>query len=129
MDAICVQGAAESRKKRINDAVYIIEAEKSRRGRAGLVDYKRRIDNVRLNVQAKYEQLRRRDRKEETCPNCGVKRMRVRTRPMLPFWETARNAPPGPGERRPASHREEVHTVRMAEEMNEALRVILEERR
>lgn len=51
MDAICVQGAAESRKKRIYDAVLKrIEDEKNRRAHAGLMEYKRRIDHVRLDV-------------------------------------------------------------------------------
>ena len=119
----------ESRKKKIYDAIYRIEAERSRKAHTGLVEYKRRFDHVRLDVQAKYEELRRRDREEENCPNCGVKRMRVRTRPIQPFWETVRNVSPRPSERRPMSSQEELSAVRRAEEMNGAIRVILEERR
>ena len=129
MNEIGVQGAAESRKKKIYDAVYGIEAEENRRAYAGLVEYKRRVEHVRLGVQAQNEELRRRDGKEETNPNYRVKQMRMRTRLILPFWETVRNDPPWPGERRPVSSRKEVHAVRMAEEMNEAMRVILEDRR
>ena len=72
MDEICVQGAAENRKKRIYYSVYRIEANKNRRAHSGLVEFKRCIDHVRLDVQAQYEELRKRDR-EESCPNCGVK--------------------------------------------------------
>ena len=128
MDEICVQGAAESRKKTIYYSVYRIEDNKSRRAHSGLVEFKRRIDNVRLEVQAQYEELCESDR-EESCPNCGVERMRIQTRPMQPFWETIRNAPPGPGGRRPKSTSEEVRAVRRVEEMNEGIRTILEERR
>lgn len=129
MDEICARGAAESRRKRIYDAVYRIEAEKDRRAYAGLVDYKRRIEHVRLGVQAQYKELRRKDGEEETCPNCGVKRIRVRTRPLQSFWETVRNAPSGPEQRRPVSSREEMCAIRIADEMNEAMREIIEERR
>lgn len=52
MDEICVQEAAESRKKRLYDVVYRIEAEKNIRAHAGLVEFKRRIDHMRLDVQA-----------------------------------------------------------------------------
>lgn len=129
MDEICVQGAAESRKKRIYDAVYRIEAEKNRRAHIGLVEFKSKIDHVRLSVQAQYEALCRRDEEDETCPNCGMKRMRVRTRPMLPFLEMVRNAPLGQRERRPVSNHKEVPAVGIAKEMNEAMRVIIKERR
>ena len=81
---ICPQGATESRKRRIYDVVYRIKAEKNKRAHAGLVEPKSRIDHVRLNVQAQYEELRIRDR-EESCPNCGVKRMRIQMRPIQPF--------------------------------------------
>lgn len=129
IDNICVQGVAKSREKRIYDIVYKIEAEKSRRAHADLVQCKCGIDHVQLDVQVRYEELRKRDMEEETCLNCGVKQMRVRTQPMQPFWETVKNAPPRPRERRPMSSREELRAVRRAEEMNEAMRVILEERR
>lgn len=79
LEDICVQEAAESRKKRIYYAVSRIEAENNRRAYAGLVDYKDRIEHVRFGVQVQYEELRSRDGEEETCPNCGVKRIRVRT--------------------------------------------------
>lgn len=75
MDEICMQ---ESRKKKIYDVVYRIEAEKSIRAHAGLVEFKSRIDYVQLGVQAQYEELRRRDR-DESCPNCRLKRMRIQT--------------------------------------------------
>ena len=80
-----------------------------------------------LGVQAQYKELRGRDREGESCPNYGVKRIRVRTRPLEPFWETVRNGPLGPGKKRPYSSREEMHAVRIAEEMNEAMREIKEE--
>ena len=54
MDEICVQGAAESRKKIIYYSVYRIEDNKNRRAHSGLVEFKRRIANVRLDVQAQY---------------------------------------------------------------------------
>ena len=129
MEDIHKQGIPVDQKKNIYDAVYRIEAEKNRRAYAELIEYKRRIKHVRLSVQAKYEELRRRDRDEETCPNCGIKRMRVQTRPLQPFWETVRNAPPGPGGSRQGRGCGEVRAVRRSEEMNEAIRVCLEERR
>ena len=63
-DDICVQGAAESRKKKIYGALYRIEVEKSRRAHAGLVEFKSCIDHVRLGVQAQSEELLRRNSKE-----------------------------------------------------------------
>ena len=85
MDEICAQGAAQIRKKKIYDVTYQIEAEKVRRAKASLLEYKRRIEHARLDVQAQYLELYRRDEEGETCPNCGVKRIKLRTRPRLPF--------------------------------------------
>ena len=62
MDEICVQGAAESRRKKIYDVLYRIEAKKGRRTHTSLVEYNCRIDQVRLNVEAKYRELCKRDR-------------------------------------------------------------------
>ena len=86
MDEICMQGAKESRKKKIYDVVYRIEAEKSRRAHARVVESKNRIDHVWLGVQAQYQELRRRDR-NESCPNCGVKRMRFKRDQRTHFWK------------------------------------------
>lgn len=92
-----MQGVAIDQRKKIYDAVYIIEAEENRRAYVGLHEYKRRIEHVRLEVQARYEELCKREREEETCPNCGVKQMRIQIRPLQPFWESIRNALLGPG--------------------------------
>ena len=73
MDEIYEKEAAESKRKKIYDIVY-----------------------MRLGMQAQYLELCRRDEEGEACPNCGVKEMRVRTRPRQPFWEVAKNAPPRP---------------------------------
>lgn len=67
------QGIVVDQQKNLYDAVYRIEAEKNRRTYAGLLEYKRRIYHVRLDVQAKHEKLCIRDREEAACPNCGVK--------------------------------------------------------
>lgn len=115
MNEICEKGAEENMRKSIYDAIYRIEAEKNKQAYASLMDYKRRIEHMRLNVQAQYLGIRRRDEEGETCPNCGVKRMRVRTRPTLPFWEVVRNAPPVPGEPRPHSKRKELCAIRLVE--------------
>ena len=48
-------------------------------------------------------------------------------RPLQSFWEAMRNAPPGPREKRQRGSSEDVRIVRRAEEMNEAIRVLLEE--
>ena len=82
MDDICIRGVAESRKKRIYDAIYRIEVEKSRRVHIGLLKYKRCIDHVQLDVQARYKELHRRDREEEICLSCGIRRMRIHVRPL-----------------------------------------------
>lgn len=58
------------------------------RAHAGVVDYKRCIEHVWLGVQAQYKELYSRDGEEETCPKCGMKRVRVRIWPLQPFWET-----------------------------------------
>lgn len=129
MDQIWIQGSPESKSTQIYDAMYWIQAKKSRWAYASLVAYKRRIEHVRLDVQAQHEELRSRDQEGETCPNCRVKRMQVRAQPLQPFWETVRNAPPGPGERRPYSRREEICAIQIAEEMNKAMREVIEERR
>ena len=47
---------------------------------------------------------------------------------LQPFWETVRNAPLGPGERRPYNSREQLCAVRFAEETNDMMREILEDR-
>ena len=65
MDEICAQGAAQIRKKKIYDVIYQIEAEKVRRAKASLLEYKRRIEHVRLDVQAQYLELYRRDEEDE----------------------------------------------------------------
>ena len=84
---------------------------------------------MRLDAQAQYLKLCRRDEEGETWPNCGVMRMRVRTRPMLPFWEVVRNVPLGPGQPRLVSRREELRAVRLVEETNKTMREIIEDRR
>ena len=101
MDGIYAQGAAQSWKKKIYDALYQIEAKKVKRANTILLEYKRCMEYVRLGVQAQYLELSRRDEEEETCPNYREKWMRVRTRPKLPFWEAVKNAPQRLEEGRP----------------------------
>ena len=129
INKICEKEAAETRRKSIDDAIYGIEAEKNRRAYARQLDYKRRIEHVRLGVQAQYEELRNRDREGETCPNCGVKRMRVRMRPLQPFLDTVWCTSPGPGVEQSASNHMEAHVNRTAQEMNEAIKEVIAERR
>lgn len=81
-----LEGLRKAEGKKIYYAVYQIKVEKNRRAHAGLVDYKHGIEHVRLDVQAQYKELCSKDRERETCPNYGVKRMRVRTQPLQPFW-------------------------------------------
>ena len=83
MDKICIKRAAESRRKRIYDAVYNIKVEESRRALAGLIEYKHHIDHVRLEVQARYKELH--NKNEETCPNCRMKQMRIQMHPKQLF--------------------------------------------
>ena len=54
IDEICVQEAAESRKKRIYDVVYRIKADKNNRAHTGLVERKSHIDHLRIDVQAQF---------------------------------------------------------------------------
>ena len=84
---------------------------------------------MRLNVHAQYLEICRKDEEGETYPNCGVKRMRVRMQPRLPFWEWVRNAPPAPGQPGPYSCHKELRSVRLAEETNDIMREIIEDRR
>ena len=86
MDEICTRGAAEQIRKQINDVVFQIEAEKSRQDRAELLDYRRRIEDYPQSSEER-----------GTCPNFGVKRIRIRTQPLLAFEEAFRNVPSGPG--------------------------------
>ena len=72
MQDIHMQGVAVDQRKKIYDEIYTIEAEKNRRAYAEVHEYKRSIDHVRLDVQARYEELHKREREEETCPNCGI---------------------------------------------------------
>ena len=48
MDQIWIEGSVESRRKQNYDAIYRIKVEKNRRAYASLVDYKYRIEHVRL---------------------------------------------------------------------------------
>ena len=66
MNDIFAQVAAESRKKKLCDAVHRIEAEKVRRVNTGLQEYECRIQHMRLDVQAKYLELCRRNEEGET---------------------------------------------------------------
>lgn len=109
MNEIYAQGVAQSRKKKIYDTVYRIEAKKARQANVGLLEYKSHVERVRLGVQAQYLELFKRDEEEETCPNYGVKSMRVRTRPRLPFLEVINNTPPRPEEGQPKSSSEGMH--------------------
>ena len=74
MDEICNRGAAEQIRKQIYDAVYRIEANKIRRARAELLEYRRRIEDDRRSCEER-----------GTCPNCGVKKMRIRMQPLPAF--------------------------------------------
>ena len=94
MDEICIRGAAEQIRKQINDAVFRIEAEKIRRARAELLEYRRRIENDRQSCEER-----------GTCPNCGVKKMRIKTQPPPAFQATFRNALPGSREWHPEMRR------------------------
>ena len=48
MNQIWIEASAERRRKQIYGSVYRIEAEMNRRAYAGLMDYKSRIEHVRL---------------------------------------------------------------------------------
>ena len=52
MNEICEKGAVDTRRKSIYIVIYIMETKKNRWAYAGLLDYKWRIEHVRLSVQA-----------------------------------------------------------------------------
>ena len=85
MHDIFAHGAAASQRKKIYDAIHKIEGEKNRKASEGLYDYKHQIDHVRLDIQAREAELHKRKREELTYPKCGVKQMRIQTRPIQPF--------------------------------------------
>ena len=137
MDEICSRGAAEQIRKQINDMVFWIEQERIRRARAELLDYRRRIEDYRRSSEER-----------ETCPNCGVKRLRISTQPPPAFQEAFRTFPSGSGESQPElrrwlrqgnivrsifdvarSNQGEGSSNRTTEQINAVIRGILEERR
>ena len=77
--------------------MFRVKEERNRRAHIALLDFENRINCMRLGFQAQYEELRQCNEQGETCPNCGVKRMRVRTQPYQPFWEAVGDVPSGSG--------------------------------
>ena len=69
-----------------------------------------------------------REEEGEACPNCREKRMRVRTRLRQLFWEIVKNTPPAPRLPRPYNRCKELRAIKLAEETNEIMREIIEDR-
>ena len=59
------QGIARDQRKKIYDAVHRIETERIRSANEGLHKYKRQIDHIRLDLQAREAELHKRERERE----------------------------------------------------------------